>query len=415
MRILMLVNYHKPETAASSYLGENRREAFAKAGYEMVLYAPVPTRGVSDEVRQEYMSRLYEEEYDGRLKVHRFPLMRETRNPLQRAFRYFLSICNLYRFALREKNVDVLFIGSTPPINGLMFPGIKKKLGCKIVYSLQDIFPDSLVNANMAKKGSLLWKIGRKIENLTYRNADRIVVISEDFKRNIMKKGVPEEKIVIIPNWVDTDAVYPVDRENNVLFSRYGLDLEKYYICYSGNIGHSQNLRLLLDAAKALKEDLPDLRFVLIGEGAAKVDLEEMIHTESIDNVILLPFQPYEDIAHVFSLGDADIVISKPGIGGSSVPSKTWSIMAAERPVLASFDADSALAKLINEQNCGIVANAGELDSLVAAIHQLYKDKEFGIDLGKRGRTYVVENLSKEKCTGMYVSTIQNAYHGGAK
>ena len=406
MKILLLANYFKPEVASSPYLSENYRQAFAAAGFEMVLHTPVPSRGISQEVRQEYCNRLYEEELDGKLKIHRFPLMKEGRNPIQRAFRYTLSIGKLYRRALKEKDIDVLFISSTPPINGLMFPGIKKKLGCRIVYNLQDIFPDSLVNAKMTKKGTFLWKIGRKIEDFTYRHADQIIVISEDFKRNIMEKGVPEEKIVIIPNWVDTDQVYPIAREENVLFDRYGLDREKFYICYSGNVGHSQNLQLLLDAAKAVAAELPDVHFVIIGEGAAKEELAKAVADAHIRNMTLLPFQPYEDIAHVFSLGDAGLIISKPGIGGSSVPSKTWSIMAAERPVLSSFDADSALAKQIEATGCGLNAPAGDLDALISSIKQLHQDRGAAETMGKTGREYVLANLSKEKCTRMYVNTI---------
>ena len=110
---------------------------------------------------------------------------------------------------------------------------MKKKLGCKIVYSLQDIFPDSLVHTGLAKRDGLLWKIGRKIEDMTYRNSDLIVAISEDFKKNILAKGVPEEKIVMIRNWVDENAVVDVPRADNPLFDTYGLDREKFYVCYS--------------------------------------------------------------------------------------------------------------------------------------------------------------------------------------
>jgi glycosyltransferase involved in cell wall biosynthesis len=265
-----------------------------------------------------------------------------------------------------------------------------------------------MVNANMTKEGSLIWKIGRKVEDFTYRSADKIIVISEDFKRNIMAKGVPEDKIVVVPNWVDPSSVYPVERKDNILFDRYGLDRDKFYICYSGNIGHSQNLRLLLDAAKALKEELPDMRLVLIGEGVMKDELEEMIRAEDITNVIMLPFQPYEDIAHVFSLGDAGLIISKAGIGGSSVPSKTWSIMAAERPIVASFDENSRLSQLIREADCGIAVEADNLDALVSAVKTLYNDRQAGETMGKTGRKYLVENLDKEKCVTAYVDTLKD-------
>ena len=414
MKILKMSAYFEPEQVSSSHLTKDLTAAYIKAGFTIENYVPTPTRGVSGEVRAKYKKIKYEELENGHVIVHRFSLFREGHNAIQRALRYVL--CNLIQYwkGIHAKNIDVILAGSTPPTQGLLCGLVKKGLARKygrnvpFVFNLQDIFPDSLVNAKMTTKGSLIWKIGRKIENFAYRSADKIIVISEDFKRNIMEKGVPEEKIVIVPNWVDTDQVYHIDRKDNVLFDRYNLDRDKYYICYSGNVGHSQNLELLLNAAKAVQKELPDVRFVIIGEGAAKEDLAGMIAAEGLTNVILLPFQPYEEIAHVFSLGDADLIISKPGIGGSSVPSKTWSIMAAERPILASFDEDSALAKLIQAQDCGIVANAGELDSLVAAIRQLYNDKDFGVALGRRGRIYVTENLSKEKCTGMYVDTIKN-------
>lgn len=411
MRILMLANYYKPEQAASPYLGENRREAYAQAGFEMVLYTPVPCRGISEEMRQEYAKRLYEEELDGKLKVHRFPLMKEGKNPIQRALRYTLSIWKLYRCALKEKDIDVLSISSTPPINGLMFPGIKKKLGCKIVYNLQDIFPDSLVTAKMAKKGGLLWKIGRKIEDLTYRNSDLIVVISEDFKKNIMAKGVPEEKIVMIRNWVDENAVRQVAREDNDLFDTYGLGRNKFYVCYSGNIGLSQNMDMLLDVAKSL-QDNENIDFILVGTGAYKKQVEARIEAENIRNVTMLPFQPYEKIGHVFSLGDCGLIISKKGIGQSSVPSKTWSVMSAERPVLASFDKGSELDDIVTGSNCGICVEANDPDALRTAILQLAENKAACAEMGKNGRRYIEENLTREIGTSKWVETMRRGVEG---
>lgn len=403
----MLASYYYPEQAASPYLADNRREAFAEAGFDMVLYTPVPTRGITDEVRREYSKRLYEEGLGGRLKVHRFPLMREGKNPIQRAFRYFLNICKLYDKALKEKDVDVLCIGSTPPINGLMFPGIRKKLGCKIVYNLQDIFPDSMVTAKMTKRGSLLWKIGRKIEDLTYRNSDLIVVISEDFKRNIMEKGVPEEKIVIIRNWVDEQAVLDVPRAENDLFDTYGIDRNKFYVSYSGNIGLSQNMDMLLDVAKSL-EGNENIGFILVGEGAYKKQVEERIASDNIKNVTMLPFQPYEKISQVFSLGDCGLIISKKGIGGSSVPSKTWSVMSASRPVLASFDKGSELDDIVTGSGCGICVDANDPEAFRAAILQMAADRETCVQMGKSGRRYIEENLTRGIGTSKWVEVIHD-------
>lgn len=413
MKVLRLQSYCFPEQIASSHLVHDLWKGCRDAGITNELYVPTPTRGIDAETRKKYKKIKYEELYDGTVKIHRFDMIPEKRNPLQRAFRYFLVNIKQYFECRKAEGIDVIFGSSTPPTQGVLCFMVKKKLSKKykknvpFIYNLQDIFPDSLVTAKMTKKGSLIWKIGRKIEDYTYKNADKIVVISEDFKRNIMEKGVPEEKIVIIPNWVDSEKVYPIDRKDNVLFSRYGLEPDKFYICYSGNIGHSQNMRMLLNTAKELKTDLPDVRFVLIGDGAAREEVDAFIKDEVIDNVIMLPFQPYEDIAHVFSLGDAGLIISKPGIGNSSVPSKTWSIMAAARPVLCSFDDDSELSRLIKEVGCGVTAQAEDgTENLKKAIYTLYNSKKTNAEIGALGRKYLTEYLDKDKCVGMYVETM---------
>jgi len=412
MKVLRLRAYYDPEKTAGIHLDHDLCKAFANNEIHYISYTPAPTRGISEQVRKAYRHKKRDVLYNGFVVVNRFPMFREGKSTVQRAIRYAACTVMEYRLGIRETNIDVVYASSTPPTQGMLSAWVAQRLSkkCKrkvpFVYNLQDIFPDSLVNAKMTKKGSLIWKIGRKIEDFTYRSADKIIVISEGFKRNIMEKGVPEDKIVVIPNWVDTGCVYPVDRKDNILFERYNLDRDKFYICYSGNIGHSQNLSLLLEAAKVLEKDFSDIRFVLIGEGAAKAELEQSIKDEGIGNIILLPFQPYEEIAHVFSLGDAGLIISKPGTGGSSVPSKTWSIMAAERPVLASFDEDSELYKLVKRVDCGICVPAGEQEKLIDAIQALYHNGEIAELQRKRGRQYLNDELNKDKCVGAYVETI---------
>lgn len=411
MKILKLSPYYYPEQISSSHLDKDLTEAMMKEGFYIENFVPTPSRNVSDELIEKYSKIKYEELENGHMIIHRFPMFREGKNVLQRAIRYILVNIIQYFKGINAKNIDLIYAGSTPPTQGLLCALVKKSLKVPFVYNLQDIFPDSLVNAKMTKEGSLIWKIGRWIENFTYRNADKIIVISEDFKQNIMKKGVPENKIVVIPNWVNTDNVYPVDRKDNVLFDRYNLDRDKFYICYSGNIGHSQNMELLVEVACEIKNTLPDVRFVIIGEGAAKQDLLKAINENHLDNIIVLPFQPYEDIAHVFSLGDVGLIISKPGIGGSSVPSKTWSIMAAQRPILASFDEDSELCKLVNMVECGVVLKNCSCNEFVNKIEFLKLNEKQSNKFGANGRQYVTTVISKTNCVNRYIDVFKNIFN----
>ena len=408
MKILMLPTYFSPEQAASNYLSDNRDEAFAAAGFYMVNYVPTPCRGISSETRKKYSQKEFRKQtnLNGHYHINRFPLYSEGKNPIMRAIRY--SLCSLIQLfkAIRTKDIDCIFLVSTPPIQGVLGGVLRKFKKVPFVYNLQDIFPDSLAGTGLAKKDGLLWKIGRVIEDFTYCNADKIIVISEDFKKNIMAKGVPEEKIVVVYNWVDQNAVVDIPREKNKLFVKYGLDRSKFYIEYSGNIGLTQNMDMLLEVMAELQVSHPDINLVLVGEGAYKAQVEKIVDEKQLKNVYLLPFQPYEDISHVFSLGDAGLVISKPGVGANSVPSKTWSIMSASRPVLANFD-ENELKQIVEKHHCGIFTKAGDKEAFKQSILALYNNRELAVEMGKNGRQFVMDNLTREVGTQKYVDVIK--------
>lgn len=406
MKVLQLTGYFLPEKAASIYLVENRLEAFANEGFDMVIHASRPTRGLSDEEYSEYKNRKEEMMYDGKLRVHRFAMYREGKNPVLRAMRYSFNWIIQLWYGLTEQNVDCVYLESTPPIQGLLGSLLKIFRNIPFVYCLQDIFPDSLAGTSLAKKGGLLWKIGRVIEDFTYKYADKIIVISEDFKKNIMAKGVPEDKIVVIYNWVDQNKVVDVPREKNKLFDKYNIDREKFYIEYSGNIGLTQNMDMLLEVMKELKTTHPDIGLVLVGEGAYKAQVEEIVKRDDLTNVTMIPFQPYEDISHVLSLGDAGLVISKPGVGANSVPSKTWSIMSASRPVLANFD-ENELKDILVGNECGIFTKAGDKDAFKRSIIKLYENRDLCKEYGRNGRQFVMDNLTREVGTQKYVDVIK--------
>lgn len=408
MRLLLLPAYYYPEKAASLYLSDNRNEAFAQAGMDMIVFVPTPCRGISAEERKVYCKKKHRVEklYGGKMILYRFSLYAEGTIPVMRAFRYVLCwIKQLYR-GLLAHDIDVVYLASTPPIQGVMGGLLKKIKGVPFVYNLQDIFPDSMAGTGLARKGGLIWKIGRLIENFTYKHADKIIVISEDFKKNIMAKGVPEDKIVVIYNWVDQNKVVDVPREENKLFDVYGLDRSKFYITYNGNIGLTQNMDMLLDVAKELQEEYEDIHFVLVGNGAYLDEVKRKVADQQLENVHLLPFQPYEDISHVFSLGDASLVISKPGVGANSVPSKTWSIMSASRPVLANFD-ENELKTIIENNHCGIFTKAGDKDAFKESILTLYNHRELCKEYGHNGRKFVLDNLTREVGTQKYVDVIK--------
>lgn len=403
MRILFLNAYFYPESIAFSHLEKDIIDSLVESGHTIEVLCPIPTRGISEETRKKYKTKKHEIMYDGKVIVHRFWAPPEKKKTLIRTFRYLW--CNLRQYALgkKYKGIDLIFAVSTPPTQGFLAGKLAKKLKCKFVYSLQDIFPDSLVHTGMTKQGSLIWKIGRWIEKVTYKSADKIIVISEDFKKNIMSKGVTEDKIEIVYNWVNENQVVNVDRKDNILFDKYNLDRDRFYICYSGNIGYTQNMDMLVEVAKTM-QDNKSIGFVVIGDGAYKAKLEELVEENNLNNITLIPFQDYSDISHVFSLGDVGLIISKKGVGTNSVPSKTWSIMSAERPVLASFDKGSELDKIVAENHCGVCVEADDADALKKAIFGMYNNKEHIGEMGNNGRAFVLKNLTADIGTSKVIN-----------
>lgn len=405
MRLLFLPAYYYPEHAASSYLGDDLRKALCDNGNDIILYAPTPSRGVSDEVRKEYSSkeRRHELLHDGRLIVYRFPLFAEGKNPILRAFRYALCWIKHFNRGLLAKEIDCIYLASTPPIQGLLGGVLKKVKRKPFVYNLQDIFPDSLAGSGLAKKGGLLWKIGRSIENFTYRNADKIIVISEDFKKNIMAKGVPEGKITVVYNWVDENEVKPVAKDDNPLFEVFGLSRDKFTVVYAGNLGNAQNISIILDGAK----ELPDIQFAVFGTGGLENEVRERIEKEGMTNVHLNPLQPYGRVSQVYSLGDVCIVSCKAGLGGSAMPSKTWTIMSCGRPVIASFD-EGELKEILEKNDCGVFTHAGNVLEFVNGIRSLASDKARCAEMGKNARQFILNNLTKEVGTKKCVDVLKS-------
>lgn len=409
-KILLLPAYFYPEVVSSSYLSNNRYEALAKQGYKMVVYTPIPTRGISKEVRNEYKRRKKELMYEGNMEVYRYSLMSEGKNPIMRALRYTIGCIKQFCFGVFSKEAKVcntMFIASTPPIQGAMAALVKKIRKIPMVYNLQDIFPDSLVGTGMTRKNSMLWKIGRAIENFTYRNSDKIIVISEDFKENIMAKGVPESKIEVIYNWVDEKAVIPIPKDENILYEELNLSRDHFYAVYAGNFGNAQNIDVILKAAQQL-QDCSNMTFLLFGTGGLKEHFEQMANELHLTNVKFFPLQPYNKVSYVYSLGDVGIVSCKKGIGKGAMPSKTWSIMSAGTAVVANYDIDTDLQKIITHNKAGLFSEADNITELANAIRHLYNNRELCEEYGRNARNFIENNLTKDIGTKKVVAVIES-------
>lgn len=405
MKLVYLVQYFSPEKASGLQLVEDLLEGFSAHGWKTDVFTPTPTRGVTDEQRKEYARKRVEIKYDGRLTIHRMHLYREGKGFVGRAIRYLLFSIECFWKAATVP-ADFIFTGSGPPTQGVVVGLAKKVSGKKVIYNLQDIFPDSLVTSGICGENSFLMKIGHAMENFTYRNADHIITITDDMKANIMKKGVPEDKISVVRNWIDTDKVKHISREDNSLFDELKLPRDGFYVVYAGNLGKVQGVDVILKTASLMKNNR-DIKFVIFGNGSEEENLKKIVNDKHLDNVLMLPLQPIERASEVYSMADVSIISCTPGTGGSGMPSKTWTIMAAGVPIIASFDMPSEMERTIEEAECGFCTRAGDENELTEKIIRVFGDSRLKKCLGQNARRYAEKNISKAEAVEKYIKSIE--------
>ncbi|GAB6680999.1 glycosyltransferase family 4 protein [Streptococcus uberis] len=406
MKALAFSAYYPPEVAASLYLTENLYEDMASSGIYIDLYTPTPTRGVSDEVRNVYTStNKLETKCHGKLNIHRVSLPKEGKGILGRTIRYLLMNVLFIIKSLNHKP-EFIFVQSTPPTQGVMAVLIKKIKKVPLVYNLQDIFPDSLVGAGLSTNKSLIFKLGRIIENYTYKNCDKIIVISEDMKNNLLNKNVPNSKISVVSNWIDSNQIKPIEKEKNYLFDKFNIPKNKFTVVYAGNLGYAQNIEVILEAANHLN-NRTDIQFLIFGNGNQEEKYKEIAKEMALSNLVFFPIQPYSEVSYVYSLGDVSILPCKKGFGGSAMPSKTWSILATGTPIIASFDSGTQIQNIIEKNELGKFGEADNVNDLVNNILDLYNNSEFRRECSRNARNYIENNVSRNKCTNEYIKVMK--------
>ncbi|MCD8378052.1 MAG: glycosyltransferase family 4 protein [Candidatus Gastranaerophilales bacterium] len=407
MKILAIGNYYVPEVTSGIYLVQNLYEGLAQRGVFVELIIPSPSRGIDDKLRKEYYKK-EESFYDGKLVIKRIGAPKEPKSSLLRAIRYFLIDFRIFFRALFV-NADLIFCESTPPIIGIVAGMLHKIKKAPFVYNLHDVFPDSLVNAGMTTRHSIIYKIGRCVENFVYSNANKIIAVSDGIHENIIQKGVPEEKVLAIYNWIDESSVVHIEREDNILFERFNLSRDNFYVLYAGNIGKAQNIEVIIKAAVRLRK-IEKIKFVIVGDGVDKEFYEKQIKEENIDNIYFFPLQPYKDVSYVYSLGNVSIVSCKAGVGQTALPSKTMSIMATQTPIISCYDFNSSLTNLIEKSDCGYCVLPNDDEGLADRIYKLYTDTDEAKKKGVNGYEFLLNNLTKNICVQKYYECLRRVY-----
>jgi glycosyltransferase involved in cell wall biosynthesis len=293
---------------------------------------------------------------------------------------YFLSACYA---GLRLQRPDIVVALTDPPIIGLAALLAGKRFGAPLVMTFQDLFPEVtalLDDFHSETVNAALQRVNRFL----VRRAACNVALGETMRQRLIDgKGAPPERTTIIANWADTSAIVPGPKRNP--FSEaHGL-ADKFVVMHSGNVGLSQNLETLVEAA-ALLRGVPDIQVVFVGEGVRKADLQERARALGLSNVTFLPFTPRERLSESFASADVFVISLQRGLAGYIVPSKLYGILAAGRPFVAAVEDECEVAAIARARECGRLAEPGNARDLADQILAFHADRAMAERTGANAR-----------------------------
>ncbi|NBS28677.1 MAG: glycosyltransferase WbuB, partial [Actinobacteria bacterium] len=279
-------------------------------------------------------------------------------------------------------------IAMSPPLTlGLTGRLITAVRGGRLMFNIQDVFPDAAITTG-AIRHPLIISLASRLEKWSYRASDSVVVLSDDLADNVRAKVSKSrrDRVRVIPNFVDTEVITPCSR-NTAYRTELGIG-DQVVVMYAGNVGYSQSLDMVVEVARAM----PSVVFVINGDGSARKSLESS--ARGLANVKFADYQPIERLSEVLATGDIHLVPLRSGLARVSVPSKTYSIMASSRPVIAAIDPDTEIPRLLERSGAGVSVAPDDADALRAAITKLVDAPTVRESLGKNGREWVERHAS---------------------
>ncbi|ERT08822.1 glycosyl transferases group 1 family protein [Lyngbya aestuarii BL J] len=401
MRILIYsYNYH-PEPIGIAPLMTELAEGLVKQGHEVRVVTGMPNYP-QRRIYDEYQGKSYLTEERNGVSIQRSYIFVRGPEPgvLDRILLDGSFIFTSLFQAINGWRPDVIF-ATEPPllvcVPVALYAWVNR---CPFVLNIQDIVSEAAVRVNLLKKGGPLVAIAEMLEKFAYWRADQLSVIATGFIETLEQKGVPSKKISYIPNWVDTDFIRPLPKENNPFRKEHQLE-DKFVILYSGNIALTQGLETVIQAAAKLKH-IPEIAFVIVGEERALGHLQEYCNTCDATNVCLLPFQPREKLPEMLSAADIGLVIQKSHVTVFNLPSKIPVLLASGCAVVGSVPDTGTAKEAIVKSGAGVVVPPEDAEALANSLLELYHDPERVKRLGERGRKYAEEFFSFEQALKQY-------------
>jgi glycosyltransferase involved in cell wall biosynthesis len=391
MSVLLLNQAYWPDVVATAQHADDLARSLVARGDSVTAVA-------SRAIYGEKGSALKRRDSHGGVAIYRVGLQLFGKQGITpRAFDFALFYAAAAIRCLTLKRHDVVVCFTTPPFIALVGVLLRLVKGTKVVYWTMDLYPDVAGAAGLMGREGPLWRALQAIDRFCLRHSDRVVVLGDCMREVVVRKGADPARVTVIPVWSGAEVFPSRARTDNPLRSSWGIG-DRFTILYTGNFGIGHDMEAIAGAVESLKDD-DRIRWLFIGEGKAKPELERRIAACGARNVALAGYQPREQLADVLDAGDAHLVSLLPGWQGLLLPSKFFSVMAAGKPVLWIGPEGTECGSILREHACGFEMQPGDALTLADRIRWLLEHPDQAHAMGERGqRAYRERYCSAEAC-----------------
>lgn len=404
LRLVVLCPHFEPDIAPTGEVMTRIVHELAALGHELHVVTSLPwyRRHSIEPGWSGGMWRVELTTWGSITRVHPFP-GKTKRNLLRRSigFGLFSLLVGLHGLRVGRGRIDGVLAMSPPLTLGLTGRFIATLRRTRLVFNIQDVFPDAAIQTGAISNRTII-RVARWLERVSYKTSDAVVLLSDDLLRNVERKvsRLHRSTLHVIPNFVDTVAITPRNRMTDY---RRELGIgEGVVVMYAGNVGFSQSIELLIAAAR----ELPHIQVVINGDGAARSSLQEL--ARDCENVHFVEYQPIERLGEVLASADIHVVPLRAGLASVSVPSKTYSILAAGRPILAAIDLDTEIPRILVASGAGITVPPEDAAKFTAALRWLVDQPELRVEMGNKGRRWVEQHASPQAVARAYEALFMN-------
>ena len=331
---------------------------------------------------------------------------RDISSGLRRLWTWFVFSMQAMWMMIKNRRGFGLLV-TNPPLVPWIAPLAKFLFGFRYGVIMYDLYPDVMVSAGMLAEGSITHRFLKWINGISLRNADVIITLGRGMKRTTEAYLDPDKPtpVHVVHNWVDTEEIRPIQRDQNSFAQAHGL-VGKFVVMYSGNWSPTHGLDLVIELADELR-DKKNIRFMLIGDGGCKAEIEADIERRGLTNVKTLPYQSQEVFRSSVASADCQIISLDKQYYGISMPSKTYSALSAGCALLAITPEGTELEAIVTEHDCGRRIPARDLDSLREAVLGYYNDSELLTRHKANARKLVEDQINAASCTSQYVDIVR--------